>query len=260
MLTRILTALPLIAGFLAALYWASPLLWLAIMAAALCLGALEWADLAKVNTAMGMMYAGLMTLAGLALTQVAAASVWAYSISLGFWLMAPWLLRRGFRFQPVPLLLGLGILVLLPTYLAIIALREAAPDLLLALVGLVVVADSAAYFSGRRFGRHKLAPAISPGKTWEGVAGAVLGVSLYALMLLSLWPASQPIPAYLALPAALGLLALSIVGDLLESWIKRLAGVKDSGHLLPGHGGVLDRIDSLTAALPAAALLYVWMQ
>lgn len=258
MLTRILTALPLIAGFLAALYFASPLLWLALMAGVLCLGAMEWAGLARLSPVRGLLYAALMTLAGLALTQYPGAATWAYGLSLLFWLLAPWLLRRGFTFQPRPLLLGLGALVLLPTYLAIVALREDSPGQLLALVGLVVVADSAAYFAGRRFGRHKLAPAISPGKTWEGVAGAALGVALYVLALPP--SAIETAPLLILLAAAWGLLALSIFGDLLESWIKRLAGVKDSGTLLPGHGGVLDRIDSLLAVLPAAALFQLWMR
>lgn len=260
MLTRILTALPLIAGFLAALYLASAPVWLGIMAIVVFIAGLEWAGLAKLNKSVGALYAGLLTLAGVALTQASGAPDWLYPLSLAFWLLAPWLLARGVNFQALPLLLGLGPLVLLPTFLAIIALRAEAPGLLLAIVGLVVVADSTAYFAGRRFGRHKLAPHISPGKTWEGVAGAALGVSVYCLVLRTLWPEALPVSLLMLLPAAWVLLALSIVGDLLESWIKRQAGVKDSGTLLPGHGGVLDRIDSLTAALPAATLFYMWMQ
>jgi phosphatidate cytidylyltransferase len=259
LLTRILTALPLIGGFVAALYWASPLVWLAIMAAIVCLGAREWAGLGKLGAFSSWVYAALLTLAGMAMTQMPAAGMAAYVLSFAFWSLAPWLLWRGFKPGSTAQHLALGLLVLLPIYLAIVALREAEPGLLLALVGLVVVADSGAYFTGRRFGRHKLAPGISPGKTWEGVAGAALGVALYVLALLALWPEALAVPPYLVVLAGLGLLALSIVGDLLESWIKRLAGVKDSGSLLPGHGGVLDRIDSLTAALPAAALFYHWM-
>ena len=124
---------------------------------------------------------------------------------------------------------------------------------------LVWMADIAAYFSGKKFGKHKLAPSISPGKTWEGVIGAVLGVSIYAV--LAVVGAAQA--KLIGLPdlkgfAGLVLLswlwvALSIIGDLFESAIKRQAGVKDSGTLLPGHGGVLDRIDAMTSTLPLAA-------
>jgi phosphatidate cytidylyltransferase len=124
----------------------------------------------------------------------------------------------------------------------------------------VWVADIAAYFAGRAFGRRKLAPAISPGKTWEGVYGALAAVVLYALALVPLAraagyprePTALAIAAWIVL--ALALTALAVGGDLFESLLKRLAGVKDSGTLLPGHGGILDRIDALLAALPLAAL------
>lgn len=260
MLTRILTALPLIAGFLAALFLASAPVWMGIMAVALFLAALEWAGLAHLNKAQGVIYGLILTLSGVALATFLDEVLWLYLLSLLFWLAVPWLLNRGIRFASLPLMLALGGLVLLPTYLAIVELRAWSPFLLLAVVGLVVIADSGAYFSGRRFGRHKLAPSISPGKTREGVVGAWLGVSAYALMLAFLWPETLRLSWIAALLAAWALLFLSVVGDLLESWIKRQAGVKDSGNLLPGHGGVLDRIDSLTAALPAAALFYSWMQ
>jgi phosphatidate cytidylyltransferase len=260
MLTRILTALPLIAGFLAALFLASATLWLGIMGLALFLAGMEWAGLARLGKRAAIMYASCLTLTGVAMALFLANPGWAYGLSLAFWVLTPWLLRRGMSFQSMPLMLSLGALVLLPTYLAIIALREQAPNLLLAAVGLVVIADSAAYFTGRRFGRNKLAPAISPGKTWEGVGGAWLGVSVYALALALIWPELLPVSWYVALAVGWMLLILSVLGDLLESWIKRQAGVKDSGNLLPGHGGVLDRIDSLTAVLPTATLLYMWMQ
>lgn len=260
MLTRILTALPLIAGFLAALFLASPTLWMGIMGLAVFLGALEWAGLAGLGKGLGSVYAGMLTLASAALALYGQGSSWAYLLSLAFWLMAPWLLYRGTTFRARPLLLAMGVLVLVPTYVAIVDLRGQAPGLLLAVVGLVVIADSAAYLSGRRFGRHKLAPSISPGKTREGVAGAWVGVSVYALVFALAWPESLPVSWLPAMLAAWVLLFLSVVGDLMESWIKRQAGVKDSGNLLPGHGGVLDRIDSLTAALPAAALFYMWTQ
>ena len=127
----------------------------------------------------------------------------------------------------------------------------------LAVMGIVWVADTAAYFAGRAFGRHKLAPHVSPGKTWEGVGGAVLGVTGYWLVLSAIAPAQAGrMPVGLLLP--LVLLAVSVYGDLFESWVKRMAGQKDSGTLLPGHGGLLDRIDALTSALPFAALYFAY--
>ena len=127
----------------------------------------------------------------------------------------------------------------------------------LAAMALVWMADVAAYFAGRRFGRHKLAPSISPGKTWEGVGGAVLGVVIYGLVVLIASPLKHHVPANMALMVLLLLVltALSIAGDLFESLLKRQAEIKDSSQLLPGHGGVLDRIDSLTSTLPIVALL-----
>jgi phosphatidate cytidylyltransferase len=131
-----------------------------------------------------------------------------------------------------------------------VAFRERSPWLLLGVMALVWIADTAAYFAGRRFGRRKLAPGISPGKSWEGVAGAGIALVLYASAI-SAAIVGLRIPGALILAAAL--LYFSILGDLFESWMKRLAGVKDSGTILPGHGGILDRIDALTAALPIAA-------
>jgi phosphatidate cytidylyltransferase len=127
-------------------------------------------------------------------------------------------------------------------------------------MAIVWIADTAAYFTGRRLGRHKLAPRISPGKTWEGAAGAVVAVVAYALLLVPLarragFAAEVDATAIVVwILLAIALVALSIVGDLHESLLKRRAGVKDSGTLLPGHGGVLDRIDALLASMPPVAL------
>ena len=149
----------------------------------------------------------------------------------------------------------IGWIILIPTWLALVELRTFGPGLLLGLLAVVWIADTAAYFAGRKFGRHKLAPAISPGKTWEGVAGAFLGVTLYGLAW-GMWDGSAVLfnSGLWQGMLLLWLLTLfSILGDLFESWMKRVAGLKDSGRILPGHGGVLDRIDALTAAMPLAA-------
>jgi phosphatidate cytidylyltransferase len=118
----------------------------------------------------------------------------------------------------------------------------------------VWIADTAAYFAGRALGKHKLAPAISPGKTWEGVAGAFAAVTVYAVILHFVRIPTGGI--YFVIAAFFGMTAFSIAGDLFESWLKRCAGVKDSGIIFPGHGGMLDRIDGVVAALPLAALMF----
>lgn len=119
--------------------------------------------------------------------------------------------------------------------------------------GSALIADIGAYFSGKKFGKRKLAPAISPGKTWEGVAGAAICMLIYALVLNQI----GGIFAVLSIPVLLLLLVLSIAGDLFESLMKRQAGIKDSSQLLPGHGGVLDRIDSQLSVLPVALLMII---
>ena len=137
---------------------------------------------------------------------------------------------------------------------------------LVSVLAVVWIADIAAYFTGRALGRHKLAPRVSPGKTWEGVYGALVFVTVGALLVHEVWPEARlwsngvlSQSAWpLALPALWVLVALSIVGDLFESLLKRQAQVKDSGRLLPGHGGVLDRIDATLPALPAAVLIDWW--
>jgi len=123
----------------------------------------------------------------------------------------------------------------------------------------VWVADIAAYFAGRAWGRHKLAPSISPGKTWEGVGGAVVGVMAYGVGG-ALVAGISPLAKLVWAPLLVALTAVSIVGDLFESMIKRQAGVKDSSNLLPGHGGFLDRLDSQTSTLPLAALILLGLQ
>ncbi len=151
-------------------------------------------------------------------------------------------------------------------WMALVSLLQRGVGWLVSALAVVWIADIAAYFTGRALGRHKLAPRISPGKTWEGVWGAAIGVLLIAWGVHQLWPTavvwSNRVMSELSWPAAVGsllsIVALSIVGDLFESLLKRQAGVKDSGWLLPGHGGVLDRIDASLPALPAALLIDWW--
>jgi phosphatidate cytidylyltransferase len=172
-----------------------------------------------------------------------------FLLSALFWVLAvPLWLWRGVRETDRAALAVAGFVVVVPAGLAL-ALLE--PSEILAVLVLVWIADTAAYFVGRAFGRHKLAPSISPGKTWEGAAGGAAGALAYATFLGIFW--GKAWWGYLLIAAVLAV--LSIVGDLFESAAKRQAGVKDSGTLLPGHGGIMDRIDSATATLPVSALL-----
>ena len=126
-------------------------------------------------------------------------------------------------------------------------------------MAVVWVADIAAYFTGRAFGRRKLAPSISPGKTWEGAAGAAVAVLAFGFGVLAMRGAELQGGVAVIAVVLLAWTAVSIVGDLFESLLKRQAGLKDSGNILPGHGGILDRIDSLTSTLPMVALGAVWL-
>jgi phosphatidate cytidylyltransferase len=211
----------------------------------------EWARLCGARGAAEIGYA-LAVAVGFLLLFLARPGVQqaALAVAALFWVIAaPLWLARGMASLPNGVLLLAGLLVLLPASLAMTALE---PGRLLAVLVLVWVADSAAYFVGRAWGRRKLAPSLSPGKTWEGAAGGVGAALVWAIICRRVFE-DAAWPPYLA---AAGLLAAaSIVGDLFESAAKRRAGVKDSGALLPGHGGILDRIDSATAVLPLAALL-----
>jgi phosphatidate cytidylyltransferase len=259
--TRIATAVPLIAGFLAALFWSPQLVWIGLTGIITVLAAWEWAGMAGLIKTPRLIYAFSLGLISSSLSIFTPELSSLFYPALLFWLLAPTLLARGTVFRPAAWHLLIGAIVLIPTHLGMVVLRNINPDLLLIVVGVVVIADSAAYFSGRQFGKHKLCPSISPGKTWEGAIGAGIAMTIYALILYFYAPAHFNL---VCLPQTLALFwllfGLSVLGDLFESTLKRQAGIKDSGTLLPGHGGVLDRIDSLTAVLPAATLFWMWLK
>jgi phosphatidate cytidylyltransferase len=181
-----------------------------------------------------------------------------YGVAAAFWLVvAPvWLVQR-WRVRDRLLMAAVGCIVLLPFWHALVYLAPT-PGRLLAAMGAVWLADTAGYFVGRGFGRRKLAVDISPGKTWEGAWGAFAVAPLYWIAASMLLPELMAHRLSALVWIALMTL-LSIVGDLFESWMKRGVGVKDSGRLLPGHGGMLDRVDSLTATLPFAALYFAYL-
>jgi phosphatidate cytidylyltransferase len=262
---RVLTALALIPLVVAALFWLPTVGVAAVLGAFVGVGAWEWARLAglagfaRVHFVVVVLGCGALAVRATMLVPGFALGVFAAAAAFWVWGLAT-LVRgdaAGGVFAGRYRRLLSGVLVLVPTWLAAVYLHGVdphGPRLLLYLLVLVWVADSFAYLAGHLYGRRKLAPAISPGKTVEGVLGGLAASLAYA------WVAGVTVFDYgggaLALWVALaGAVALaSVVGDLLESKLKRLAGVKDSGTLLPGHGGVLDRIDALTAAAPLFAL------
>lgn len=271
--TRILTAIVLFAAFLSALLYLPPLGWAMFATVVAVVATWEWGGLMHFGSSARVALGGGMAGACGALVALEPAAL---GIDAGFfdaaWRLGRWFyLPAGlFWFLLVPLWLrhrwplpksffgvAIGALLIFPTWLALVQLRQAGALVLLAIMALVWLADIAAYFSGRAFGRHKLAPSISPGKTWEGAIGAGLAVLVYGFIVSPRLPPALSDNYGLLFLLLILLTAISIAGDLFESMLKRQAGVKDSSNVLPGHGGVLDRIDSLTSTLPLVALLWL---
>jgi phosphatidate cytidylyltransferase len=272
--SRVMTAVILLALLLLALFALPVSAWTALVILLVLQGTSEWAKLAKLTHIKAnlfwwltlVMMLGLVWLdANYSPAQQILVHLLVYAVAALLWLfIVPTWLMIGWQVEhPLPMVLT-GWAVLIPAGLAMLDLRVISPWILLFIMGLVWTADISAYFVGRRFGKNKLAPRISPGKTWEGVAGALLGVSVYVVLCWSLnfyfiqHPGLAQNAGFAPLPGLLlagwWWVGLAIIGDLFESAIKRQAGVKDSGALLPGHGGLLDRVDALTSTLPLAAL------
>ena len=231
------------------------------------LAAWEWGLLLGRGRAIALAYVGLilLLLAGVWWQRDSIGLLYSLlSAAAGFWLLVlVWLYRFSLapdRHDASGLLSLVGIVVLIPPWLALLVLRESSQfgaAYVLFLLILIWIADSGAYFAGRAWGKRKLAPHISPGKTLEGALGAVAASLLVALLgavLLEL----QPEQWLKFIAICLLITIFSIVGDLFESMLKRQRSVKDSSHLLPGHGGVLDRVDSLTSAAPLFLLALLW--
>lgn len=257
MVTALLLA-PIVIG---AVLWLPTPGFAVFIGAVLLLGAWEWSALAGLSgKPQRAVYLVVLALAMLLLWRFPGWQVWLLGIGALWWGLQALLLSGVSRIEPVEgldaRLLPIGLLVLAPPWVALVRLHstpDAGPASVLFLLLLVWTADIAAYFVGRRWGRTKLAPALSPGKTRVGVYGALAGAFVCGLAFgwyLSLDAAAILLVALVCIVAA----AASVVGDLYESLLKRRRGVKDSGRLLPGHGGLLDRIDSMTAAAPVLAL------
>lgn len=274
---RVITALVLLAILLPALFYPSSVPFTVVVLALMGAGAWEWARLNGIHGA-GALGLGAVCVAMCGLTWASGGLLqphpWLWAIGGAAWVLgSAWLLHAGVAGWPrVPRALRLvgGLLALWMAWVAVVQARMAGINFLMSILMLVWVADIFAYFAGRTFGlrftRRKLAPAISPGKSWEGAWGGMAGV----LVLAFAWVAADArfqaaVPSlytrlaasgwWLLLIGALFMAAMSVVGDLVESLIKRSAGVKDSSALLPGHGGVLDRVDALLPTLPLAMML-----
>jgi phosphatidate cytidylyltransferase len=240
----------LIAALVAVLFLLPQPALVALVALLVFAAALEWARLCRLATMSAMVYAAVLTALYILLHNLGIERE-LFALAALFWIaLVPVWIWRGLQPAHTTWLGAAGFAVLLPAALALVTL---APLEVLLVLMLVWIADTAAYFIGRAWGRRKLAPSISPGKTWEGAFGGLGGAALYAIIL-AFFTHRGGAPALVATAVLLGM--VSIIGDLFESAAKRQAGLKDSGSLLPGHGGILDRIDSATAVLPLAALAW----
>ena len=266
---RIITALVLVAIVLSALFGLGRE-WFALVAAAFFLAAAwEWSAWIG-RLSVGGRSVWLVLVAGIMWAvetwQLAAWLQWAPL----FWLFALVLVVRYPQgtglWSSVAAMSILGFLVIVPAWAAVVHIKDHGalgldgPWALLFVLLWVWAADTGAYFAGRRFGKHKLAPSVSPGKTIEGLVGGVLLSLAVVVAVHQLAPIAIDAPLILLLPVALVTVLASVLGDLFESMVKRFRGVKDSGNVLPGHGGMLDRVDSVTAALPVAVALLSWAQ
>jgi len=259
---RVVTAVVLLALLLVVLFMLPESATIGLLGLFLVVAAWEWSGFLRIETlAWRMAYVGLIS--GLTVVSLSGYPGWLpltpiLWLSLAWWGLAfIWVLR-----YPTPIRRDVGavcgILVMLPAWVGLVALLRApdgGPVYLLCALMIVWAADIGAYFIGRRFGRTRLAPEVSPGKTWEGFLGGLFAAGL-AAGFGAIW---LGLPVVFMVPMGLCVAAISVMGDLTVSMFKRSAGLKDSGQLFPGHGGVLDRIDSITAAVPLFALGATWL-
>jgi phosphatidate cytidylyltransferase len=274
---RVITAIVMLAILLPAIFYPARIVFEVITMILIAAGAWEWAKLNKISPS-GAVLTGFtcacLCIASWYFGGVDAKLVWLWVIAGSIWVvLGIWLLRGGVSvWATVPTTLRLigGVVALWVAWLAVVQARVIGVNFLFSVLVLVWVADVFAYFAGRTFGgrffTRKLAPSISPGKTWEGVCGGLFGVLLCAFVWKywdglaqqnagSLYTQLARSGVAFMMLAVVFLSAMSVVGDLVESLFKRSAGVKDSSALLPGHGGVLDRVDALLPVLPLAMML-----
>jgi phosphatidate cytidylyltransferase len=254
---RIVTAAVLAAIFLAIVLFVPPVGTLVLLTVLILAGAWEWSAFLRlpgsVSRSVYVAFLAMMMPVVWHVTETPEGREIVLAVAVAWWLIAlAWIVFAPQRVSPWSAALA-GLLALLPAWLSLVRLRFDLPrgaEWMIFTLVLVFAADSGAYFAGRRFGRLRLAPAVSPGKTWEGVLGGAAASALVGIAG-SVWFA---VPLHAFLPLCLAAVAFSVIGDLTESLLKRFAGLKDSGTLFPGHGGVMDRIDSVTGAAPVLLL------
>jgi len=253
---RVVTAVVLIAGLLMVFFVLPDVAGVAVLALFMLMGAWEWGGFLSLRVPAGRLtYVGCIAallIAGIMQIDNPGRVQWIIWSGLGWWLVAfIWLLRYPTPIRPA---VGAvcGALVLVPACIAMVSLFRfgRGPGLALLLLAIVWAADIGAYFVGRRVGRVRLAPRVSPGKTWEGVLGGLCAAALVSVA----GAVVLELPVGGMVPLGVAVAAISVVGDLTVSMFKRNAGLKDSGRMFPGHGGVLDRVDGVTAAAPLFAL------
>ncbi len=275
--TRVITALVMLAVLYLGTVWTTPYQFAIFVSAVLLVGVLEWTGLMGIQSLAHkavylIVFVVLMAILAPALQIIATTRLLTAplvtsltGVGVLFWLVAFWLIRHypenSSKWVNVPSTALMGFFTLIPTWVALIELKYLVPNgaLVFALIAIVSFADIGAYFTGRAWGKAKLAPKLSPGKSWAGFWGGMATCLLLALILL------YPLNRYIVQLDAAHMLAFivvamvtavfSVLGDLFESMLKRSQGLKDSGKTLPGHGGVLDRIDSLTSAAPVFVFL-----
>ena len=267
---RVATASVLLIIAAGALAWSSTAFAVVVTALLGCALA-EWLQLSGAARSLSIVVALTVSVVLLVALITSSSTIDALVLPLGavavtFWIaIVVLLLQPGVMALRLPRVVGMGLAVLLTVaaWFALMRFLSQGVLMLLSVLLIVWIADTAAYFAGRAFGRRKLAPHISPGKTWAGVVGAIVAVLLFALVIWLMVPEQriysnnlfESVGPVLALLLLALLVALSVAGDLFESLLKRQAGVKDSGQLLPGHGGVLDRVDAMVPLLPAAVVI-----
>ncbi len=262
--TRIITAIVLLGLFLPALFWLPLMGWAAVMLVLTLVCLREWAGFLHLSVTQTRVYLAVSAVTGVGLLCLLQQfgfhwffyrALQVFAVASLFWLcVVPIALffNDFSKRKSLNLVLGWGLMMSL--WMALVTAKEVNPYVLLVIISTIWLADSAAYFAGKQFGRHKLAPAISPGKTWEGVAGALLAVAVYAATL----KLSGAVATWWVLPGLWVVTVAGIYGDLFESFFKRRANLKDSGQFLPGHGGLLDRVDGVIPALPIGMCLLFW--
>jgi phosphatidate cytidylyltransferase len=261
MRSRVLTALGLAVLLIAVLFFAPPSVTVAVLGAVLIMGGWEWSAFLGLGLPWRLLYVvvlGALSALGLRYAANGPAFVWLMQLAVAWWGAALlWVALAPTRGSRAMAALS-GLLSLVPTWIALLRIDLGFPagaEWTLFILALAFAADTGAFFAGRAFGKAPLAPRVSPHKTWEGVLGGML-LALVIAAAGAVW-FRQPVAGFVAL--CLVAAGFSVVGDLTESMLKRHVNLKDSGRLFPGHGGVLDRIDSVTAATPVMALGLVWL-